>query len=95
MSAFNFYTEIEENFEYLMPDRKYGLVVFHLYHKQRKGEIESTFSEDEIIKSIKEVRKELKTEQKEQFNSVIKSLQKYYLWRAIKIRLTFYLMLVF
>ena len=64
-----------------MPDRKYGLVVFHLYHKQRKGEIESTFSEDEIIKSIKEVRKELKTEQKEQFNSVIKSLQKYYLWR--------------
>jgi hypothetical protein len=81
MSIFNFYTEIEENFEYLMPDRKPGLVIFLLYHKQKKGELESTFSEDEIINAIKEIRKELKTEQREQFNTIIKSLQKYYLWR--------------
>ncbi len=81
MSIFNFYTEIEEKFEYLMPERNPGLVIFLLYHKQKKGELESTFSEDEIINAIKEVRKELKTEQREQFNTIIKSLQKYYLWR--------------
>lgn len=81
MSIFNFYTEIEEKFEYLMPERYPGLVIFLLYHKQKKKEIASTFTEDEIITTIKEIRKDLKTEQREQFNSTIKSLQKYYLWR--------------
>jgi hypothetical protein len=82
MSIFNFYNEIANDYEMLVPDKRVGLVIFNLYQKQKNGDISAShFSEEEIIKSIKEVRKDLKTEQKEQFNQAIKALQKYFLWR--------------
>jgi hypothetical protein len=68
-------------FEFLLPERNVGLVIFHLFQKLKNKDISATFTEDEIVKSIREVRKDIKTEQKEQFNQTIKSLQKYYLWR--------------
>lgn len=81
MDSYKFYTEIEEEFEFLMPERKIGLVIFHLFQKKKNDDISSTFTENEIIESIKKVRQDIKTDQKEQFNHTIKFLQKYYLWR--------------
>ncbi len=82
MSIFNFYNEIANDYEMLVPDKRIGLVIFYLYQKQKNGDVSANqFSEEEIIKSIREVRKDLKTDQKEQFNQAIKALQKYFLWR--------------
>jgi len=87
MSLFNLYNEIEKEYENLIPLRQEGLVLFHLYQKQKNGDIRKEFSEDEIIKSLREVRCDLKTYQKEQFNQTVKYYQKYFLWRDEKNRL--------
>lgn len=87
MSLFNLYNEIEKEYENLIPLRQEGLVLFHLYQKQKNGDIGKEFSEDEIIKSLREVRCDLKTYQKEQFNQTVKYYQKYFLWRDEKNRL--------
>lgn len=52
MSLFNLYNEIEEEYENLIPLQQDGLVLFHLY--QKDGDIGKQFSEDEIIRSIKD-----------------------------------------
>lgn len=87
MSFFNLYNEIEKEYENLIPLKQEGLVLFHLYQKQKNGDIGKQFSEDEIIKSLREVRYDLKTYQKEQFNQTVKYYQKYFLWRDEKNRL--------
>ena len=87
MSIFNIYNEIEKEYENLIPHKREGLVLFHLYKKQKDGDIGKEFSEDEIIKSLTEIRHDLKTDQKEQFNTTIKRFQKYFLWRDEKNRL--------
>jgi len=87
MSLFNLYNEIDKEYENLIPLKQEGLVLFHLYQKQKDGDIGKQFSEDEIIKSLREVRYDLKTYQKEQFNQTVKYYQKYFLWRDEKNRL--------
>jgi hypothetical protein len=87
MSLFNLYNEIEKEYENLIPFKQEGLVLFHLYQKQKDGDIKKEFSEDEIIKSLRETRYDLKTNQKEQFNQTVKYFQKYFLWRDEKNRL--------
>ncbi len=87
MSLFNLYNEIEDEYENLIPLRQDGLVLFHLYQKQKDGDIGKQFSEDEIIRSIRDIRSDLKTYQKEQFNQTVKYYQKYFLWRDEKNRM--------
>lgn len=87
MSLFNLYNEIEKEYENLIPLKPEGLVLFHLYQKQKDGDIGKEFSEDEIIKSLREIRHDLKTNQKGQFNQTVKYYQKYFLWRDEKNRL--------
>lgn len=82
MESFNLYNEINQEYNSLLPDKKTMLVIFHLYQRIVNKEIDKTFTEEDIIKSIKHVRKnDIKTEQNIQFNQAIRSLQKYYLWR--------------
>ena len=64
MSLFNLYNEIEKEYENLIPLKQEGLVLFHLYQKQKDGDIGKEFSEEEIIKSLREIRYDLKTNQK-------------------------------
>ena len=78
MSLFNFIIEIEKEYENLIPLKQEGLVLFHLYQRQKDGNIGKEFSEEEIIKSLREIRYDLKTYQKEQFNHTIKYFQKYF-----------------
>ena len=59
MSLFNLYNEIEDEYENLIPLRQDGLVLFHLYQKQKDGDIGKQFSEDEIIRSIEDVNNKL------------------------------------
>ena len=80
MSLFNLYNEIEKEYENLIPLKQEGLVLFHLYQRQKDGNIGKEFSEEEIIKSLREIRYDLKTYQKEQFNHTIKYFQKYFVW---------------
>ena len=87
MSLFNLYNEIEKEYENLIPLKQEGLVLFHLYQKQKDGDIGKEFSEEEIIKSLREIRYDLKTNQKIQFNNIVKYFQKYFLWRDEKNRL--------
>ncbi|MDR2653503.1 MAG: hypothetical protein LBC68_14555 [Prevotellaceae bacterium] len=87
MSLFNLYNEIKSEYENLIPAKQEGLVLFHLYQKQKDGDIGNAFSENEIINSLRETRYDLKTLQKEQFNKTIKYFQKYFLWRDEKNRL--------
>lgn len=75
MSLFNLYNEIEKEYENLIPLKQEGLVLFHLYQKQKDGNIGKEFSEEEIIKSLREIRYDLKTYQKEQFNHTVKYFQ--------------------
>ncbi len=81
MDAFNLYNEVKQEYANLLPDRKIMLVIFHLYQRIENKELDTTFNEDDIRKSIKYVRNNLKTEQTEQFNQTIRSLQKFFLWR--------------
>ena len=82
MDAFNLYNEVKQEYNNLLPNRKVMLVIFHLYQRIENKELDTTFSEDDILKSIKYVRRnEIKTEQTEQFNQTIRSLQKFFLWR--------------
>ncbi len=67
MSLFNLYNEIEKEYENLIPLKQEGLVLFHLYQRQKDGNIGKEFSEEEIIKSLREIRYDLKTYQKECF----------------------------
>ena len=87
MSLFNLYNEIEKEYENLIPLKQEGLVLFHLYQKQKDGDIGKEFSEEEIIKSLREIRYDFKTNQKIQFNNIVKYFQKYFLWRDEKNRL--------
>ncbi len=87
MSLFNLYNEIKQEYENLIPDKREGLVLFALYQKQKDGDIGNEFSEYEIIKTLKETRNEIKTDQKVQFNNAIKYFQKYFLWRDERNRL--------
>jgi hypothetical protein len=86
MSLFNLYNEIEEEYENLIPVKQVGLVLFRLYQRQKDGDLGKEFSENEIIKSLRETRHDLKTFQKEQFNQTVKYFQKYFLWRDEKNR---------
>lgn len=82
MDAFNLYNEVKQEYNNLLPNRNIMLVIFHLYQRIENKELDTTFIEDDILKSIKYVRKnDIKTEQTEQFNQTIRSLQKFFLWR--------------
>ncbi|MDR0681602.1 MAG: hypothetical protein LBG15_07135 [Dysgonamonadaceae bacterium] len=82
MDAFNLYNEVKQEYNNLLPNKKVMLVIFHLYQRIENKELDTTFTEDEILKSIKYVWKnEIKTEQTVQFNNTIRSLQKFFLWR--------------
>ncbi|MCT4646358.1 MAG: hypothetical protein N4A74_15325 [Carboxylicivirga sp.] len=82
MEAFNLYNEVKQEYSSLLPDRNIMLVIFHLFQRIENKELAPTFLEDDIRKSIRYVRKnDLKTEQTEQFNKTIRSLQKFFLWR--------------
>lgn len=84
MSVFNLYNEIEQELHFLLPKRGMMLIVFHLYHRMKEHELERTFTEEDIKKSIRVVHSHLKTEQNEQWNQVIRVLQKYFLWRDVE-----------
>lgn len=84
MSVFNLYNEIEQELHFLLPKRRMMLIVFHLYHRMKEHELERTFTEEDIKKSIRAVHSHLKTEQSEQWNQVIRALQKYFLWRDVE-----------
>ena len=82
MDAFNLYNEVKQEYRNLLPDKNTMLVIFHLYQRIENKELDTTFTEDDIIKSIKYVRKnDIKTEQAVQFNNAVRSLQKFFLWR--------------
>lgn len=82
MDSFNLYNEVKQEYNNLLPDRNIMLVIFHLYQRIEKKELDPTFLEDDILKSIKYVRRnDIKTEQTVQFNQTIRSLQKFFLWR--------------
>lgn len=81
MDAFNLYNEVKLEYANLLPSKRIMLVIFHLYQRIENKELDTIFNEDDIRKSIKHVRNELKTEQTEQFNQIIRSLQKFFLWR--------------
>ncbi|WP_080904030.1 hypothetical protein [Parabacteroides sp. Marseille-P3160] len=82
MDAFNLYNEVKQEYNNLLPNRNIMLVIFHLYQRIENKELDTTFTEDDILKSIRYVRKnDIKTEQTEQFNQTIRSLQKFFLWR--------------
>lgn len=57
--------------------------VFNLYNEIEQ-EMERTFTEEDIKKSIRAVQSHLRTEQSEQWNQVIRALQKYFLWRDVE-----------
>lgn len=78
MSVFNLYNEIEQELHFLLPERGTMLIVFHLYHRMKEHELERTFTEEDIKKSIRAVHSHLKTEQNEQWNQMIRALQKYF-----------------
>lgn len=84
MSVFNLYNEIEQELHFLLPKRGMMLIVFHLYHRMKEQEMERTFTEEDIKKSIRAVQSHLRTEQSEQWNQVIRALQKYFLWRDVE-----------
>lgn len=84
MSVFHLYNEIEQELHFLLPKRETMLIIFHLYHRMKDHEIERTFTEEDIKKSIRAVRTHLKTEQSEQWNQLIRILQKYFLWRDVE-----------
>lgn len=84
MSVFNLYNEIEQELHFLLPKREMILIVFHLYHRMKEHELERTFTEEDIKKSIRAVHLHLKTEQIVQWNQVIRALQKYFLWRDVE-----------
>jgi hypothetical protein len=82
MDSFNLYNEVKQEYNNLLPDRNIMLVIFHLYQRIENKELDPTFVEDDILKSIKYVRRnDIKTEQMVQFNQTIRSLQKFFLWR--------------
>ena len=82
MDSFNLYNEVKQEYNNLLPDRNIMLVIFHLYQRIENKELDPTFLEDDILKSIKYVRRnDIKTEQTVQFNQTIRSLQKFFLWR--------------
>lgn len=78
MSVFNLYNEIEQELHFLLPKRGMMLIVFHLHHRMKEHELEHTFTEEDIKKSIRAVHSHLKTGQNEQWNQVIRVLQKYF-----------------
>lgn len=78
MSVFNLYNEIEQELHFLLPKRGMMLIVFHLYHRMKEHELEHTFTEEDIKKSIRAVHSHLRTGQNEQWNQVIRVLQKYF-----------------
>ncbi len=43
MSLFNLYNEIEKEYENLIPLKQEGLVLFHLYQKQRTETLGKSF----------------------------------------------------
>lgn len=81
MDAFNLYNEVKQEYYNLLPNRKAMLVIFHLYQRIENKELYTTFTEEDIYKSIKYIRNDIKTEQTEQFNQTIRTLQKFFLWR--------------
>ncbi len=82
MEAFNLYNEVKQEYNSLIPEKNVMMVIFHLYQRIDNKELAPVFLEDDILKSIKYVRKnDIKTEQIVQFNHTIRSLQKFFLWR--------------
>jgi len=84
MSEFNLYTEIKQEFKYLFPGRKVSLIIFHLYQRVQMKEIDSTFTEDDIMKSIQYVDPAQKNDKQQYWNQLIRDLQKYFLWRDVE-----------
>lgn len=66
MSVFNLYNEVHQEFGLLLPKKRIGLIIFHLYQRMKEHEIEPTFTEEEVKKSIRIVHDYLKTEQPDQ-----------------------------
>lgn len=84
MSEFNLYTEIKQELDYLLPGRKVSLIIFHLYQRMQMGEIGSTFTEDDIMKSIQYVDPAKNNDKQQYWNNLIRELQKYFLWRDVE-----------
>lgn len=84
MSVFICPIKVSEKCHFLLPKRGMMLIVFHLYHRMKEQEMERTFTEEDIKKSIRVVQSHLRTEQSEQWNQVIRALQKYFLWRDVE-----------
>lgn len=74
MSVFNLYNEIEQELHFLLPKRGMMLIVFHLYHRMKEQEMERTFTEEDIKKSIRAVQSHLRTEQSEQQGGLLSGL---------------------
>lgn len=55
MSVFNLYNGIEQELHFLLLKRGMMLIVFHLYHRMKEHELERTFTEENIKKSIRAV----------------------------------------
>ncbi len=78
MSEFNLYTEIKEELNYLLPGKKVSLIIFHLYQRMQMGEIGSTFTEEDIMKSVQYVDPAKKNDKQYSWNELIRGLQKYF-----------------
>lgn len=76
VSVFDLYNEIEQELHFLLPKREMMLIVFHLYYRMKEHEMERTFTEEDIKKSIRSVQLHLKTEQGEQWNQFIRALSR-------------------
>ena len=84
MSEFNLYTEIKQELNYLFPAKKVSLIIFHLYQRMQTGEIGTTFTEEDILKSIQYVDPAKNNDKQQYWNNLIRALQKYFLWRDVE-----------
>lgn len=84
MSDFNLYTEIKQELDYLFPSKKVSLIIFHLYQRMQMGEIGTTFTEEDILKSIQYVDPAKSNDKQQYWNNLIRELQKYFLWRDVE-----------
>ena len=79
--GFNLYREARDYYDRIVPGKTDGLILLNLFEQYKNVD----FSEEDVIRSIKKVHKDLgqgsTRNEYERNNSIILRLQDYYLWR--------------